>query len=127
MFCRVLVVDDSKLARMAILKALKALRPYWSVVEAANSDDALSAFKTSGADIALLDYNMPGRNGGDLLIELRALRPAMPIALVTANFQAEVIARANELGATHILKPLNQARFCPFSKRPRPRFCGAAN
>ena len=39
---RILVVDDSKLARMAVAKALNALHPDWTRVEAANADEALA-------------------------------------------------------------------------------------
>jgi CheY-like chemotaxis protein len=39
---RVLIVDDSKLARMTVAKALKAIYPEWQRVEAASADEALS-------------------------------------------------------------------------------------
>ena len=42
---KVLVVDDSKLARMAVAKALGGLRPDWTRVEAANADEALAALQ----------------------------------------------------------------------------------
>ena len=46
---KVLVVDDSKLARMAVAKALEALRPGWTRVEAANADEALALDEGSEA------------------------------------------------------------------------------
>ena len=58
--------------------------------------------------MALLDYNMPGRDGLALAAELRALHPSMPIALITANVQDEVIARARALNATFVGKPLTE-------------------
>ena len=72
---RVLVVDDSKLARMAVAKALTALHPDWTRVEAANADEALALAKTDSFDIAILDFNMPGRDGLALAAELLALKP----------------------------------------------------
>ena len=39
---KVLIVDDSKLARMSVIKALSALMPDWTRVEAANADEALA-------------------------------------------------------------------------------------
>jgi CheY-like chemotaxis protein len=51
----------------------------------------------SAADIVLLDFNMPGRTGLELLAELRTFDPAMPIAVITANSQDAVVARAREL------------------------------
>ena len=72
---KVLIVDDSKLARMAVNKALNALQPDWTRVEAANADEALEAVRSTDVDLAVLDFNMPGRDGLSLAEELHALRP----------------------------------------------------
>jgi DNA-binding NarL/FixJ family response regulator len=110
----VLIVDDSKLARMAVAKALKAISPEWSIIEASSADEGLSILNRSGVDIALVDFNMPGRSGLDLLEDLRALHPTMPVAIITANSQGQVVQRARELNATHLSKPLNLANFKAF-------------
>src|SRR4051812_26993165 len=78
---RVLVVDDSKLARMAVAKALNALKPDWVRVEAANADEALALARTSSFDIAIMDFNMPGHDGLHLAAELLTLKPGMPLAV----------------------------------------------
>ncbi len=108
MACKVLVVDDSKLARMAVAKALSAARPQWTRVEAANADEAFAALSQANPDIALLDFNMPGRDGLELAAELRKQRPDMPIALISANHQIEVVDRAREIGASFLGKPLTE-------------------
>ncbi len=102
----VLVVDDSKLDRIVTAKVIGALQPQWERVEASNADEALQVLAAGKVDVALLDYNMPGRNGLELAAELRALRPEMPIAVVTANVQDEIIARAREINAAFVGKPL---------------------
>ena len=56
---RVLVVDDSKLARMVIASAFRRLRPDWHLTEAINADEALRAISNGAVDIALVDFNMP--------------------------------------------------------------------
>src|ERR1700759_1225748 len=105
---RVLVVDDSKLARMAVAKALSALHPDWARIEATNADEAYALVKQSPVDIALLDFNMPGRDGLTLAAELRDLHPAMPVAVISANLQHEVVSKAREVGASFLAKPLTQ-------------------
>jgi CheY-like chemotaxis protein len=102
----VLVVDDSRLARMVMTNALRRLQPEWQVVEATGSDQALGAIGAASADIALIDFNMPGIDGLELVAQIREREPAMPIALVSANLQDEIIARARELKAAFIAKPL---------------------
>ena len=111
---RILVVDDSKLARMAVAKALSALQPGWSRLEATNADEALSLARTNSFDLAILDFNMPGRDGLDLAAELIALKPAMPLAVISANHQVEVVTRAREVGATFLQKPLTEKAMSDF-------------
>lgn len=110
----VLVVDDSKLARMAVARALNTLHPDWTRVEAANADEALALAKLSPVDIALLDFNMPGRDGLQLASELRELRPAMPLAIVSANQQDEIVSRARKIGAAFLPKPLTEQNLKDF-------------
>jgi CheY-like chemotaxis protein len=104
----VLIVDDSKLARIVAAKAISGLQPDWSRLEATNAEEALQVIASRQVDVALLDYNMPGRNGLELATELRALRPSMPIAIITANVQDEVIAQARAVDATFVAKPVTQ-------------------
>lgn len=57
----VLIVDDSKLARIVLSKAVGALQPEWRQIEAANAEEALATVAAQAVDVAILDYNMPGR------------------------------------------------------------------
>ncbi|GGD08771.1 response regulator transcription factor [Aureimonas glaciei] len=104
----VLIVDDSKLARIVVGKTVAALQPDWTRIEAGNADEALAMFDAQTVDVVLLDFNMPGQNGLELAEVLRARFPDMPIALATANVQDEIIARARAVNATFISKPVNE-------------------
>jgi DNA-binding NarL/FixJ family response regulator len=105
---KVLVVDDSKLARMAVAKLLDAIEPQCIRIEASNAEEALFMAKAKSAEIALVDFNMPGRDGLTLAAELRELNPHMPVAVVSANHQEEVLRRAREVGARFLMKPLTR-------------------
>jgi YesN/AraC family two-component response regulator len=105
---KILVVDDSKLARMAVAKALAATYPEWKRIEAANADEALELIKGESPDIAVLDFNMPGRDGLALAAEVRALKPTMQVAIISANHQQEVVDRARAIGAVFLSKPLTE-------------------
>lgn len=104
----VLIVDDSKLARIVAAKAITALRPAWQRMEASNANEAMELISKNQIDVALLDFNMPGKNGVELAVEMRKLRPSMPIALITANIQNEVVAAAKAADAVFVAKPLTQ-------------------
>ncbi len=103
---KVLIVDDSKLARMAVVKALVALRPDWPRMEASNADEALGHINQGSVDIVLLDFNMPGKDGLVLAAELHEKHPQLSVAVISANHQVEVINRAKAAGATFLPKPL---------------------
>ena len=108
MTSKVLIVDDSKLARMAVARVLNTLHPDWKSVEAANAEQALSSVKQESPDFVLLDFNMPGKDGLALAEELRSLNPQLPVAVISANHQVEVINRAQAAGATFLRKPLTE-------------------
>ena len=108
MTSKVLIVDDSKLARMAVVRVLNTLHPDWKSVEAANAEQALSSVKQESPDFVLLDFNMPGKDGLALAEELRSLNPQLPVAVISANHQVEVINRAQAAGATFLRKPLTE-------------------
>lgn len=104
----VMLVDDSKLARIVAGKTLAALQPDWVRVEASNADEALQLVSRQTIDVAILDFNMPGKDGLELATELREAHPQMPIAIITANIQDEIIARARAVNATFVSKPVTE-------------------
>ena len=104
----VLIVDDSKLARIVVGKTIATLQPDWTRLEAGNADQALEMLETESVDAAILYFNMPGRNGLELAEILRERFPDMPIALATANVQDEIIARAQAANAAFISKPVTE-------------------
>jgi len=111
---KVLIVDDSKLARMSIARLLGVLRPDWVRIEAANATEAIERHSQESIDLVLLDFNMPGRDGLALAADLRALSPTLPMAVISANSQDEIVARTRALGAEFLTKPLTEAILSPF-------------
>ncbi|GAC1404635.1 MAG: response regulator [Novosphingobium sp.] len=102
----VLIVDDSKLARIVATRALAELQPDWQRVEAGSAVEAHNILSSRDVDVALIDFNMVDKDGLELAAEIRALRPNMPLAIITANIQDEIIARARAIGAAFVAKPL---------------------
>ena len=110
----VLIVDDSKLARMVMASAFRRLRPDWNLTEAVNAEEALRAIASGSVDIALVDFNMPGTDGLELVARIRSVKPQMPVAVVSANVQDEIISRARELSAAFVAKPLTDDALAAF-------------
>jgi CheY-like chemotaxis protein len=104
---KVLIVDDSKLARIVAGKAIAELQPDWQRVEAGGASQAIAIMAGEQIDVALIDFNMPEKDGLELAAELRASYPDLPIAIITANVQDEIVARARAIGAAFVAKPVN--------------------
>ena len=101
-----LIVDDSKLARIVVRKALPELKPDWKCVEAPSAAEAMIIIGFQPIDVAFIDYNLAGKNGLELLAEIRALHINIPVAIITANVQDEVIRQTHTLKATFVPKPI---------------------
>lgn len=114
MIYTVLIVDDSKLARMSIAKVLGTLYPDWKRIEATNAVEAVEQTKQRSPQFALVDFNMPGKDGVTLAAELRALDPRISVAVISANRQVEVIKRTQAAGATFLAKPLTEGALADF-------------
>lgn len=110
----VLIVDDSKLARMSVAKVLSTLHPDWKRIEAANAIEALERTKELAPEVVLVDFNMPGKDGVTLAAELRALDPRISVAVISANRQIEVIKRTQAAGATFLPKPVTESALADF-------------
>ena len=110
----VLIVDDSKLARMSMAKVLSTLHPDWKRIEAANAAEALKQTRELSPEVVLVDFNMPGKDGVTLAAELRALDPGISVAVISANRQTEVIRRTAAAGATFLPKPVTENALADF-------------
>jgi DNA-binding NtrC family response regulator len=109
-----LIVDDSKLARIVAAKAVAELQPDWQRIEAGSAKEALEIIDREPVDVCLLDFNMAPTNGLELAGQIHGLKPDMPIAIITANIQDEIIARSREYGAAFVPKPLTAEGLRPF-------------
>lgn len=110
----ILVVDDSRLARRVAVGILERSRPDWTVVEASDAEEAVAILRDQIVDIVLLDINMPGRDGLTLAQHVRESHPGVVIAIVSANIQDSIVARARAIGATFLPKPLTEDALAPF-------------
>jgi DNA-binding NtrC family response regulator len=73
---------------------------------------AMEAFRADPKqfDAVITDESMPGASGSALIRRMRALRPALPILLMSGYLSAAVTERAREAGATEVLKKPLSAR-----------------
>jgi len=95
---RVLIVDDSRLARVMLRKSLPP-ELLTDVVEAADGNEALRCLATSHVDLMLLDLTMPERDGYQVLKALNDSGGVPPTIVVSADAQSLASERVMQLGA----------------------------
>jgi two-component system, chemotaxis family, chemotaxis protein CheY len=99
-----LIVDDSRAARMLVLKTLReAGFSGHPMREAANGEDALTLLKSEAFDVVLCDWNMPRMTGLDLLLAIRQESIEVRFGFVTAETSAAIRAQAEAAGAIFFL------------------------
>ena len=78
----ILVIDDDPDMRQVLSDFLQ--RSGYRVVEAANGQEGIFAAESEPIDAVILDKEMPGMSGLDVLSFFRRLRPRLPIIFITA-------------------------------------------
>lgn len=117
----VLVVDDSKTARMQIKKALQEAG--YEVLEAGTADEALAILLTAEPiDLVLTDQNMPEKTGIEMLRELRSAKGSTNcdarVIFLSSDSTIEIRTAAKELGAKgFISKPIRATQIIEFIKK----------
>ncbi len=91
----VLCVDD-ELVGLSVRRLLLERQGY-KVLTAQGGLEAIAVFQQHAVDLVILDYSMPGMNGGDVALELRRHKPEIPIVLLSAyvNPPDEVVSRVD--------------------------------
>lgn len=96
---KILIVDDHPLVRHGLKQLLADEFPGVEVAEAANARAALDYVGKVQFDVVVLDINLPGRSGFEVLQELKKSLPALPVLVLTAYPEDQLAVRALEAGA----------------------------
>jgi len=115
---RVLVVDDDPLVRSTIAALLQ--RQKFDTVQASTAEDALQLLGRTDTpfDLVVSDVRMPGMNGCDLALAIRALNPSLPVLLMSGYVDDHAVyERIEAAGLVLMSKPFNVADFLAFVKR----------
>jgi two-component system invasion response regulator UvrY len=100
---RVLIIDDHEIVRRGLREIFSDEYSELEIGEAENARTALEKITTRDWDIILLDINIPGRNGLEVLSEIKRLRPRTPVLIVSAYPEEEFAIRSFKLGASGYL------------------------
>jgi DNA-binding NarL/FixJ family response regulator len=100
---RILIADDHEVVRRGLKDILVEEFDKLRIGEATRANEILDAVRKQEWDVVLLDINLPGRSGLDVLEELRRLFPRLPVVVLSAFPEADYALRAFKLGAAAYL------------------------
>ena len=100
---RVLLVDDHKILRRGLRGVIEEEHPSADFGEAEDSHAALEQIYKGKWDLVLLDVNIPGRSGLDVLQEIKQVAPETPVLVISAYPEEEFAVRALKLRAAGYL------------------------
>ncbi len=100
---RILIAEDQVMVREAIASLLDLQDDLEVVAQVGRGDEVLAAARAALPDVALLDIEMPGATGLDVLAELVAALPACRILILTTFGRSGYLRRAMEGGAAGFL------------------------
>ncbi|MFG1927255.1 response regulator transcription factor [Cryptosporangium sp. NPDC048952] len=101
---RLLVVEDESDLRELLVQRFEAAGH--QVVSVGTGAAALRAVDEDGPpDAAVLDVDLPGKDGVDLLADLRTRFPALPALFITVLWSGELLARMKATGCPYLTKP----------------------
>jgi Response regulator containing a CheY-like receiver domain and an HTH DNA-binding domain len=100
---KVYIVDDHEIIREGLKKILKEESDLQVVGEAQNGDELMQNLKDIDCDIMLLDMNMPGRSGLELLGDIKAMKPQLHILVLSIHPEDKFALRTLKSGASGYL------------------------
>ena len=108
---RVVLVDDSDDVRVLVAGCLRLSEGFDVLAEGTTADEALALATRLQPDILLLDVSMPGKDGMDVILDIRRNAPSTKVVLFTGFDENDIGPRAFALGATDVIEksiPLDQ-------------------
>jgi DNA-binding NarL/FixJ family response regulator len=95
----ILIADDHAVVRRGLRDILTDALPGASFSEAGNGDEVLSHLGKSSAALLVLDINMPGRSGIDVLRDVKHMYPRLPVIILSCHPEDQYAVRCLRAGA----------------------------
>lgn len=102
---RILVVDDHQIVREGVRSLIAAMRPEWTIFDAAEGRQAMKLVSDEHPDLLLMDITMPGDSGLEVVSQLRKTGFDRPVLMFTMHKSERLAVDAREAGAQgYVLK-----------------------
>ena len=109
---RILLVDDHPMTREGLAANINRQPDLEVCGEASSPAEAISALATLGPDLMVTDMTMPGRSGIEFIKDVHAMRPELPILVLSMHDEMLYAERALRAGARgYLMKDAGSAKF----------------
>ena len=96
---KILIADDHMLIREGLKKVLNTAPEIVISAEANNASEVMEALQKEIPDVVVLDISLPGKSGLDLLSEIKASHPKLPVLMLSMHPEERYAVRALKAGA----------------------------
>ena len=93
------IADDHAIVRRGLREILVDAFPSAQFSESSNGDEVLAQLGLSQPDVLLLDINMPGRSGFDVLKDVKHIYSHLPVIMVSVQAESQYALRCLRAGA----------------------------
>jgi len=100
---KILIADDHAIVREGLKQIVHETPDMVVADEASNGQEMLNKVLKNDYDVLVLDISMPGRNGLDVLKQLKSLRPELPVLVLSIYPEAQYAVRTLRAGAAGYL------------------------
>jgi two-component system invasion response regulator UvrY len=100
---RIIIVDDHPVVRKGIAQILIGEYPLAEIHEATTGEQLLEKVLCEEWDVVICDINMPGKHGIEVLRQIKLVRPALPVIIISVSPQEEYAMHALNAGASAYL------------------------
>ena len=100
---KVLITDDHPVVRQGLIKILETCPEIKVTGEAGQGSELLEKVMHNDYDVILLDISLPGRNGLDLLKEIKSINQKIAVIMISIHSEEQYAIRALKLGASGYL------------------------
>ncbi len=104
---KILIADDHSIVRQGLKQIVAEESDIIVSAEAGNSDELFQKLKKQECDIIILDINMPGKSGIEILKDIKAIKPDLPILILSMYGEEQYGVRAIKAGASGYLKKVS--------------------
>jgi len=117
---KILVIDDHPIVRQGIKQSIQDINDIVIAGEASNGDEAVQKIRKENYDLVILDIAMPKKNGIEVIKEIKALKQALPILVLSMHAEKEIVLSSLKAGAAgyltkdsapNVLHPLKSSRY----------------